>query len=328
MDFETTLKVRPRRLRTHSAVRDLVAETQLTLSQLVQPYFVAENEIDREPISGFTEVYRWGIDSLLARMEKDLENGVKQFLLFGSSGERDDLGTAASGEMSRVAQALRAIRKRLGGHPVLFTDVCLCSYTSHGHCGVVKSESVDNDRTLTRLAEVAKAHAEAGANFVAPSDMMDGRVGKIRTELDRSGFSSVGVLAYTAKYASSYYGPFRNALDSMPQQFDRSGYQMDFRNRGEAMRELSLDIEEGADLVMVKPALAYLDIISDFRRKSGVPVFAYSVSGEYEMVKQLARVGMANERALAMENLIAIRRAGAQAIVTYFAGTAAEQRWL
>lgn len=325
MPFPT---IRPRRLRASASVRALVAQTTLRVDHLIQPYFVAEHEVDREPIAGFTDVHRFGIDALTEAIATDLVHGVRHFLLFGSSRERDARGSAASAADSRVAQALRALRARLGRAPTLFTDVCLCSYTSHGHCGVVTDAQVDNDATLPRLADVACAHAAAGADFVAPSDMMDGRVGAIRGALDAAGFAGVGILAYTAKYASAYYGPFRNALDSSPHGFDRAGYQMDPRNRREAMRELDLDVMEGADLVMVKPALAYLDVVSDLAAASTVPVCAYSVSGEYEMVKQMARAGLADERALAVENLTAIRRAGAQAIVTYFASTIAREGWL
>ncbi len=320
--------IRPRRLRATAGIRSLVAQTTLTVDHFIQPYFVAEREIDREPIDGFTDVYRWGIDSLTRKIEADLVHGLRHFLLFGSSSARDERGSAASAADSRVALALRALRTHLGRAPTLFTDVCLCSYTTHGHCGVVQDAKVDNDATLPRLAEVACAHAAAGADFVAPSDMMDGRVGAIRTALDGAGFTEVGILAYTAKYASAYYGPFRNALDSSPHGFDRAGYQMDPRNRREALRELDLDLDEGADLVMVKPALAYLDVVSDLAAASDVPVCAYSVSGEYEMVKQMARAGLADERALAIENLTAIRRAGAQAILTYFASSIAREGWL
>ncbi|MCC6868137.1 MAG: porphobilinogen synthase [Burkholderiales bacterium] len=323
-----SLTIRPRRLRATASIRSLVAQTTLAVDQLIQPYFVAERDVDREPIEGFTGIHRWGIDALTDEIATDLVHGVRHFLLFGSSPERDERGSAASAADSRVAQAVRRLRERLGDAPTLFTDVCLCSYTSHGHCGVVKGAQVDNDATLSRLAAVACAHAAAGADFVAPSDMMDGRVGAIRTALDDAGFANVGILAYTAKYASAYYGPFRNALDSSPEGFDRAGYQMDFRNRREALRELDLDLDEGADLVMVKPALAYLDVVADLAAASDVPVCAYSVSGEYEMVKQMARVGLADERALAIENLTAIRRAGAQAILTYFASTIARERWL
>lgn len=320
--------IRPRRLRRNGLVRELVAERQLSLSQLIQPYFLTEKKIDREPIHGFTEVYRWSVDALSNRIEKDIEHGVKSFLFFGAAEMKHADGAGAWDDSGIVPQALTALKKRFGNSAQLFTDVCLCPYTSHGHCGVWNNGDVENDPSLDLLAKMAVVHVQAGADWVAPSDMMDGRVGHIRQVLDRSGFQNAGILAYTAKYASSYYGPFREALDSSPQSGDRSSYQMDFRNTRDADRELALDLEEGADMVMVKPALAYLDIISRYHQMSNVPVAAYSVSGEYEMVKQMARAGLADERRLATENLTAIARAGAQVIITYFASPAAEQGWL
>lgn len=325
------MTIRPRRLRRSAALRDLVHEVDLKLEHLIQPYFVAEGAKTVEPIQGFTGINRYGIDALSARLEKDLERGVKSFLLFGKAAEKDAVGSGAYAEKGLVPEALRALRKRLGKAPLLITDVCLCPYTSHGHCGVVKNGEVDNDASLEPLSRMALTHAQAGADIVSPSDMMDGRVGAIRKELDRNGFSSTAILAYTAKYASAYYGPFREALDSSPSGdggSDRSTYQMDFRNGREALRELALDQAEGADMVMVKPALAYLDIIAEFRRAAEVPVVAYSVSGEYEMVKRLAQAGMCDEKKLALENLTAIRRAGASAVITYYASEGAEKGWL
>jgi porphobilinogen synthase len=320
---------RPRRLRAHTSVRDLVGETQISLTQLIQPYFVTPRAVESEPIAGFGDVVRWGEDALLRRIEKDLESGLKHFLLFGQASEKDARGSESLDAESSVPRALRRIRSSFGNAPVLFTDVCLCPFTSHGHCGVWDGKNVSNDSSVALLAQSALVHAQSGADFVAPSDMMDGRVGAIRELLDKSGFEGTGILAYTAKYASSYYGPFRAALDSAPEAgSDRSGYQMDFRNQRDAMRELRLDISEGADMVMVKPALAYLDIISAFKQNSDVPVVAYSVSGEYQQVKLMAQAGLADERRLALENLTAIRRAGASAIITYFASSIAEKGWL
>jgi porphobilinogen synthase len=324
----TPLRQRPRRLRRHSILRDLVAEQRLGLGQLIQPYFLTEKKTDREPIVGFTDVYRWSTDSLSHRIEKDIENGVRSFLLFGATADKDAEGSRAYDDSGVVPQTLTALKKRFGSSCLLFTDVCLCPYTAHGHCGVWDGNDVANDPSLDKLAQMAVVHAQAGADFVAPSDMMDGRIGFIRERLDRDGLSNVGILAYTAKFASSYYGPFREALASTPQSGERSGYQMDFRNTRDSDRELRLDLEEGADMVMVKPALAYLDIIARFRQASDVPVAAYSVSGEYEMVLQMARAGLAEERKLAMENLHAIARAGAGVIITYFASKAAEENWL
>jgi len=321
------IEIRPRRLRRGPLVRDLVAESGLSLASLIQPYFVTEGESASEPIPGFSGVNRWGMDALSRRIETDVERGVKSFLLFGRAGSKDSEGTPAYAPESLVARTLRTLKSRFGANATLFTDVCLCPYTSHGHCGVLRGAEIDNDASLEPLSRMALAHADAGADFVAPSDMMDGRVAAIRRTLDLAGHSGVGILAYTAKYASAYYGPFREALGSAPKG-DRSTYQMDFRNRGEALRELDLDVAEGADIVMVKPALAYLDIISLFAARAPVPVAAYSVSGEYQMVKELARAGLADERSLLIENLTAIRRAGARVIITYAASEMAEKEWV
>ncbi len=321
---------RPRRLRRSAALRDSLHETSLSLSQLIQPHFVKEGANSKEPIAGFTNVDRMGIDVLSKRIEADKDRGVVSILLFGETpaSQKDEGGSAAFAEKGVIPEAVRTLKKRFGKDIVIYTDVCLCPATSHGHCGIVKHGEVDNDASVENLAKVALVHAQAGADFVAPSDMMDGRVGAIRSLLDQQGLSQVGILAYTAKYASSYYGPFREALGSSPVGGDRTAYQMDFRNAGEALKELKLDEAEGADLVMVKPALAYLDIIAQFRAHASVPVVAYSVSGEYEMVKQLAKHGMADEKKMALENLTAIRRAGAQLIITYYASQAAEKGWI
>jgi porphobilinogen synthase len=253
---------------------------------------------------------------------------VKSFLFFGSTADKNEIGSGAYDEKGLLPQTLRTLRQRFGDSALFFTDVCLCPYTSHGHCGLIEGHHILNDESLEPLAKMALAHARAGADFVAPSDMMDGRIGYLRRALDDKGFSATGILAYTAKYASAYYGPFREALSSSPQGTDRASYQMDFGNTRAALRELRLDLEEGADIVMVKPALAYLDIIAKFKEESDVPIAAYSVSGEYEMVKQLALKGMADERKLALENLTAIARAGAGIILTYFASVIAEKGWL
>jgi porphobilinogen synthase len=309
-------------------VRDLVGETRLELANLIQPYFVTSKPVESEPISGFSGVMRWGQEALLRRVEADMERGLRNFLLFGAGDDKDAFGTQSASAQSSLPAAVSRLKTALGKSAVIFTDVCLCPYTSHGHCGVWENGRVKNDPSVALLAQAALAHARAGADFVAPSDMMDGRVGAIRQTLDAEGFDEVGILAYTAKYASSYYGPFREALDSSPEAgSDRGGYQMDYRNAREALREARLDVEEGADMIMVKPALAYLDVIASVRSQSDVPVTAYSVSGEYQMVKLMAEAGMADERKLALENLTAIRRAGASAIITYFASQAAEKGW-
>jgi len=327
---------RPRRLRDNSITRELIHETHLSLSHLMQPYFLNSNPQAQDPIKGFTGVYRWGIEKLKKQIESDIERGIKSFLLFGSAeaNEKDGSGTVAQKPDSLLPESIRQLKRSFGDQVLLFSDVCLCPFTDHGHCGVVKEDRVENDDSLEPLAKIALAHAEAGVDFVAPSDMMDGRVAAIRNKLDSKGFTNTGILAYSAKYASSYYGPFREALGSSPQKSvaerlkDRSTYQMDFRNSTEALRELQEDIREGADMVMVKPALPYLDIIASFRKQSTVPVVAYSVSAEFEMVKALVAKGMADERQMVIENLTAIRRAGAHLIATYHATELAEKGWL
>lgn len=318
---------RPRRLRQTGILRDLVAETRPQLPCMVQPYFLSAKADAQENIPGFTGIQRLGVDPLSRAIEQDRENGLRSFLLFGYSETKDETGSASRNNQEALPHALRSLRERFGKAVTLFTDVCLCPYTSHGHCGILNDGVVENDASVSLLAEMALVHAQAGADFVAPSDMMDGRIGAIREKLDTAGQQDVGILAYTAKYASQYYGPFRGALDSSPKSGDRSTYQMDFRNRKEALRELKHDAQEGADIVMVKPALAYLDIIQAFKANSDIPVAAYSVSGEYEMVKLLAKAGMADETKLAIENLTAITRAGADIVVSYFATQAAKQRW-
>ncbi len=321
--------VRPRRLRNNSQIRKMVAETRLSLDSLVYPLFLVEDAKAQQPIPGFTHIYRWGIEGASKQIERGIESGVKSFLLFAYTQEKDAVGTSGFRAGNLLATAIEKIRKQFGSEVVLFSDVCLCPFTDAGHCGVFESGKVSNDASLPHLAEMALSHAQAGVDFVAPSDMMDGRVGAIRHHLDRQGMGEVGILSYTAKYASSYYGPFREALQSSPQGGgDRSGYQMDFRNSREALRELELDLNEGADIVMVKPALAYLDIISKFKEQSSVPVAAYSVSAEYEMVKQLAKSGMVEESKMVIENLTSIARAGASLIFTYHALDVAEKRWL
>ncbi|MEZ4751623.1 MAG: porphobilinogen synthase [Bdellovibrionota bacterium] len=321
---------RPRRLRRNALIRDMVHEVELNLSHLVQPYFLStQKDSDaKESMSQFSGVYRWGIDSLSRELEAQIDRGLSRFLLFGTTTEKDATGSAAAAQNAHVTEAIASLKKRFGNAALLFSDICLCPYTDHGHCGVLQGDSIENDTSIDLLCRMALAHAEAGVDFVAPSDMMDGRVGAIRKILDQKQFSDVGILAYTAKYLSSYYGPFREALDSAPQKGDRSSYQMDYRNQREALRELQLDLAEGADIVMVKPALPYLDILSLFAKHSTVPVAAYSVSGEYQMVQLAAKAGIADAKSLALENLTAIRRAGADIILTYFAAEIAEKGWL
>jgi porphobilinogen synthase len=306
--------VRLRRFRRTAPLRGLVRETRLSLDQFVMPLFVASEPLRNEALPGMA---RFDLDGLLREVEDLASSGVSAVMLFGVPSEKDEEATGAWDEDGVVQQALRALRPRFPGL-VLATDVCLCEYTSHGHCGVVVDGEVSNDRSLEVLARTAVSHVEAGADVVAPSDMMDGRVAAIREALDEHGFESTPILAYSAKYASAFYGPFREAADSTPAFGDRRGYQMDPANVREALRECELDVEEGADAIMIKPALPYLDVIRAVREAFDVPVAAYNVSGEYAMVKAAAAAGWLDERAAALEALTAIRRAGADLIVSYW----------
>ncbi len=306
---------RLRRLREKSAIRDWVSETELHPKNIILPYFVVEGKKVREPIKSMPGVYHLSIDNLL----KDIPEaaGIKAILLFGIPKTKDKVGSQAYKEDGIVQKAITSIKKEYKDL-IVITDVCLCGYTSHGHCGIVKGKRIDNDATLEVLVKIALSHAEAGADFVAPSAMMDGQVRAIREILDKNGFKDVGILAYSTKYASNFYGPFREALDSTPQFGDRKTYQMDYRNSDEALREIKQDIDEGADIVMVKPALAYLDIIYRAKQKFNIPIAAYNVSGEYSMIKKLAGGNKIKERDLALEVLTSIKRAGADLIISYF----------
>src|SRR5262245_2502526 len=316
---------RPRRLRRTERLRSLVRETRVTPESLIAPLFVAPGRGVRREIPSLPGCFHLSADEA-AREARELESlGVAGVILFGLPEGKDSLGTQGYAEDGVVPQAVRAIRAECR-ELLVATDVCLCEYTSHGHCGIVEDHEVRNDPTLPLLAQMALAHARAGAHLVAPSDMMDGRVGAIRAALDREGLSDVGILAYAAKYASAFYGPFREAADSAPQFGDRRGYQMDPANVREALREVRLDLEEGADIVMVKPALPYLDVIRAVREISDRPVAAYNVSGEYAMVKAAAARGWIDERRIVVETLTSIRRAGADVILTYHAADFA--RWV
>ena len=317
---------RLRRWRRTEAARALVRETSLSPADLVQPLFVAEREGDAGEIAALPGVRRHTLESLDREVDQLARVGVPAVLLFGVPSAKDPLGSGAAREDGIVPRAVRRIKER--ALPLLvFTDVCLCSYTDHGHCGVVRGEEIDNDLTLPRLAETALAHARAGADLVAPSAMMDGTVGALRAALDGAGLSSVGILSYAVKYASCFYGPFREAAESTPRFGDRRGYQMDPANAREALAEARLDIEEGADMIMVKPALPYLDVLRRVRDAfPEAPLAAYQVSGEYCMIKAAAEKGWLDERRAALESLTAIKRAGADAILTYFAREAAA--WL
>ena len=313
---------RPRRLREKRLLRRMVRETALSVDDFVYPLFVVHGRGVREPIGPMPGQFRVSIDELLKEAKDAAGMGIPAILLFGVPADKDPRASEAYAEDGIVQQAVRAVKDRVPDLLVI-TDVCLCEYTSHGHCGVIEDGTVLNDPTLELLARVAVSHAEAGADVVAPSDMMDGRVGAIREALDEAGSTDTPIMAYSAKYASAFYEPFREAADSAPQFGDRRGYQMDPANGVEAMREIALDIDEGADIVMVKPALPYLDIISRAKSDFGVPLAAYSVSGEYAMIKAAAQLGWLDEKRAMMEALTSIRRAGADIIITYFAKDAA-----
>ncbi len=326
------LIARPRRLRASARIRDLVAETRLHPDQMMQPHFVRDGAPgrggDRQPIPSMPGIHRETPDTLLETVERDLERGIRRVLLFGLSDHKDAVASAATKEDALVSRAVAAVKSRFGDDVTVATDVCLCAYTDHGHCGVLDGGVIDNDASLPLLADMALSHARAGADVVAPSDMMDGRVAAIRTGLDREGFTNTAIMSYAVKYASAYYGPFRDAADSAPASGDRRSYQMDARNAREALHEALIDEEEGADILMVKPALAYLDVIRRVRDATTLPLAAYNVSGEYSMVKLAAREGLADERAIVLENLTAIARAGADILITYHARDVLENRWL
>ncbi len=301
----------------------MVRETTLTPQDFIYPMFVVPGKKVKNPISSMPECFQESIDEAVKTAKEVFSLGIPAIILFGIPEHKDEKASSAYDEKGVVQQAIKAIKDALPDL-IVVTDVCLCEYTSHGHCGIIKNGKIDNDSTLEILALEALSHARAGADIVAPSDMMDGRIGRIRKVLDEEGFSDVIILSYAAKYASAFYGPFREAAQSTPAFGDRRSYQMDPANRREALKEVALDIEEGADIVMVKPALAYLDIISDVKKNFNVPVAAYNVSGEYSMVKAAAQLGWLNEEAVMMEILTAIKRAGADIILTYFAKKAAK----
>jgi porphobilinogen synthase len=313
---------RPRRLREKRLLRRMVRETALSVDDFVYPLFVTHGRGVREPIGSMPGQSRLSIDELLREAKDAAGMGIPAILLFGLPAEKDPRGSEAYAEDGIIQQAVRAVKDRVPDLLVI-TDVCLCEYTSHGHCGIVEDGTVRNDPTLELLARTAVSHAEAGADIIAPSDMMDGRVGAIREALDESGYAETPIMAYSAKYASAFYGPFREAADSTPQFGDRRAYQMDPANGVEAMREIALDIDEGADIVMVKPALPYLDVISRAKSEFGLPLAAYSVSGEYAMIKAAGQLGWLDEKRAMMEALTSIRRAGADIVITYFAKDAA-----
>ena len=321
---------RPRRLRYNPLVRDLVRETELTPRDLILPLFVRPGKGVRQEIRSMPGNFQLSVDTLVDEIGAARDLGVKAFILFGIPTHKDATGSSALEDGGIVQQALRAVRKAFGADVLLMTDECLCEYTDHGHCGILSKQGdtldVDNDATLPVLAAQCVSHAKAGADVIAPSGMMDGMVGAIRAGLDAAGFTHVPILSYAAKYASGFYGPFRDAAESPPQFGDRATYQMDPANGDEAVKEVALDLAEGADMVMVKPALSYLDIIRRVKDRFGVPVAAYNVSGEFAMVKAAVASGWIDERRVTLEILTSIRRAGADMILTYHARDAA--KWL
>lgn len=319
MDFP---HYRPRRLRRNEKIRAMVRETNLSPKNLIYPLFIAAGKDKAAPVSSMPAVAQLSVDRAVRECAEASALGIPAVILFGIPEHKDAAGSEAYAADGLVQQAVRAIKEKLP-ELIVITDVCLCEYTDHGHCGVIKDGDVDNDSTLELLAKEALSHARAGADIVAPSDMMDGRVSAIRKSLDENGFARTAIMAYAAKYASGFYGPFREAADSTPQFGDRRSYQMDPANADEALREVEMDIREGADIVMVKPAMAYLDIVYRVKEKFGYPVAAYNVSGEYSMIKAAAANGWIEEERIVLELLYAIRRAGADMILTYFAKDAA-----
>ncbi|MBW1667916.1 MAG: porphobilinogen synthase [Deltaproteobacteria bacterium] len=315
--------IRPRRLRRTPVIRDMVRETTISVKDLIYPLFVKSGKNIKDPIASLPGQFHFSVDTITQDVNEIWELGIPAVILFGIPDRKDSVGSRAYADDGVVQSAISAIKKEVP-EIVVITDVCLCEYTDHGHCGIIKNGQVDNDATIEVLALEAVSHARAGADIVAPSDMMDGRVAAIREALDGAGFKDTGILSYAVKYASAFYGPFREAADSAPQYGDRKGYQMDPANAIEALKEASLDIDEGADMIMVKPALPYLDIITRVREQCLLPLAAYNVSGEYAMVKAAGQKGWIDAASVMMEMLTSIKRAGADLILTYFAKEAAK----
>ena len=314
---------RARRLRRNETLRRMVRENKLSVDDLIYPLFVVEGKNIKNEVKSMPGIYQMSIEHIVEECMEIEKLGIPAVILFGIPEHKDDFGSCAFNDEGIIQKTIKAIKENTK-NLIVITDVCMCEYTSHGHCGVIKNNDVDNDATLNLLAKEALSHVKAGADMVAPSDMMDGRVRAIREILDKNGFYNIPIMAYSAKYASSYYGPFRDAAESAPQFGDRRSYQMDPPNSDEAIREIELDIQEGADIVMVKPALAYLDIIFRAKQTFNRPVCAYNVSGEYSMIKAAGKLGWIDEKKVMIETLIAIKRAGADLIITYFAKEVAE----
>ena len=319
---------RPRRLRKNPIIRDMVAETRLSKDMLIYPYFVMPGKKQVHPIEAMPGINHFSVDELVRDVEKGLKLGLNKVLLFGTGEEKSEDAHTAYDHNAMVAQAIRALKEQFKDDLYVITDVCVCAYTTHGHCGIIHDDYVHNDESVDVLAKMALNHAQAGADMVAPSDMMDGRIGAMRDLLDEEGFENTPIMSYAIKFASAYYGPFREAAGSSPQKGDRKSYQMDFRNGNEALKEGLLDEAEGADILMVKPALAYLDIIRDLKKETLLPVACYNVSGEYSMVKLAAQHNLIDEQKIVMENMYAFTRAGASQIITYHAMDILEKGWM
>lgn len=316
---------RGRRLRANTAIRDLVRENTLTSKDLIFPIFVVEGENIKEEITSMNGNFHWSIDRLDEIIKEVVDLGIRGIILFALPEAKDEYGTESYNEDGIVQKAIRKVRE-IASDLYIIADVCMCQYTSHGHCGILKGNEVDNDSTLEVLGKISVSYAKAGAHMVAPSDMMDGRIGYIREALDENNYKDVAIMSYAAKYSSAFYGPFREAAHSAPQFGDRKTYQMDAGNSIEALKEIKWDIEEGADIIMVKPAMSYLDIIARAKERVDVPICAYNVSGEFAMVKSAASLGLIDEKSVALEMLLSMKRAGADLIITYFALDAV--RWL
>ncbi|MEO8795733.1 MAG: porphobilinogen synthase [Daejeonella sp.] len=320
--------IRPRRLRKTPVIREMVAETRLSKDMFVYPYFVVPGSQVTHGIDAMPGINHFSADTLIKDVEKGLKLGVNKVLLFGVGEEKSEDASSCYSQNSVVANAVRELKSEFKDDLFVITDVCACAYTTHGHCGILHNDYVLNDETVDVLAKMASSHAAAGADMVAPSDMMDGRISGIRKKLDQDGFENTSIMSYSIKFASAYYGPFREAADSAPGKGDRKAYQMDFRNPSEMMREAVLDEQEGADILMVKPALAYLDVIHRLKQNTNLPVACYNVSGEYSMVKAAAKNGWIDEQKVTMENMYAFSRAGANIIITYHAREILENSWM
>ncbi|WP_158797784.1 porphobilinogen synthase [Pedobacter sp. L105] len=319
---------RPRRLRKNPVVREMMAETKLSKDMFMYPYFVVPGQGVTHPIDSMPGVNHFSEDTLIKDVEKGLKLGVNKIMLFGVGDEKSEDAHSAYHDHSLVPSAVRALKKNFGDDLYVVTDVCVCSYTTHGHCGILKDDYVQNDETVEVIAKMALTHAQAGADMLAPSDMMDGRIGAIRELLDQNKYVNTAIMAHATKFASAYYGPFREAADCAPSKGDRKAYQMDFRNPNEALREALLDEQEGADVLMVKPALAYLDVMHNLKQHTNVPIACYNVSGEYAMVKAAAERGWIDEQKIVMETMYAFARAGASIITTYHIRDMVEKNWI